>query len=349
MVHPKKFLLHIPREMNADGERFSRMYVLFDQDENDEDVKEGLKADVEDGEVGKEKVELSKTVLRKSITLEKILERCKEVLKPYKVEVQRGTEVEWWAAYQIGQGVSEKMAVSDSGGTPRIFLMGDASHTHSPKLGQGMNVSMMDAYDLTWKLAHVLLGLTPSPEELLETYELDRRDNALNLIDMDKRCYNARYGKYKEQLRQKEDWISPKTDEIKLEMASFITGTGVEYEAGTFSVDLRRNEGTGKAGEVDGYSMGVLREGRRLADDSTFTRFVDGLPVDLQEQCVSNGAYKVIVFATKDLLKEGGQVQRTLEQICKISKIFPDKMVELMVIHPLDYLSFEWSDLPPVF
>ncbi|MCB0643454.1 MAG: FAD-dependent monooxygenase, partial [Phaeodactylibacter sp.] len=33
-----------------------------------------------------------------------------------------------------------------------------ACHTHSPKAGQGMNVSMQDTFNLGWKLAHVFQG-----------------------------------------------------------------------------------------------------------------------------------------------------------------------------------------------
>ena len=36
---------------------------------------------------------------------------------------------------------------------PRVFIAGDACHTHSPKAGQGMNVSMQDGFNLGWKLA----------------------------------------------------------------------------------------------------------------------------------------------------------------------------------------------------
>ena len=48
---------------------------------------------------------------------------------------------------------------------PRVFIMGDACHTHCAKAGQGMNVSMQDGWNLGWKLGYVLEGR--SPESLL--------------------------------------------------------------------------------------------------------------------------------------------------------------------------------------
>ena len=56
---------------------------------------------------------------------------------------------------------------------PRVFIAGDACHTHSPKAGQGMNVSMQDAFNLGWKLASVLRGRCAP--QLLHTYSAERQ------------------------------------------------------------------------------------------------------------------------------------------------------------------------------
>jgi hypothetical protein len=53
----------------------------------------------------------------------------------------------------------------------RIFLAGDAAHVHSAAGGQGMNTGIGDAYNLGWKLAHVLQG---APCALLDTYQTER-------------------------------------------------------------------------------------------------------------------------------------------------------------------------------
>ncbi|EXJ61491.1 uncharacterized protein A1O5_11807 [Cladophialophora psammophila CBS 110553] len=55
----------------------------------------------------------------------------------------------------------------------RIFIAGDAAHRRPPTTGLGLNTSIEDAYNLSWKLAQVIKG-TASPK-LLNTYEQERR------------------------------------------------------------------------------------------------------------------------------------------------------------------------------
>jgi hypothetical protein len=59
----------------------------------------------------------------------------------------------------------------------------DAVHTHSPKAGQGMNVSMQDAYNLGWKLGLVCKNIVN--RQILSTYELERKKIAKELIEFD--------------------------------------------------------------------------------------------------------------------------------------------------------------------
>jgi len=63
----------------------------------------------------------------------------------------------------------------------RIFLAGDAAHTHPPTGGQGLNTSVQDAYNLGWKLAAVLGG---APDALLDTYEEERRPIAAGMLGL---------------------------------------------------------------------------------------------------------------------------------------------------------------------
>jgi 2-polyprenyl-6-methoxyphenol hydroxylase-like FAD-dependent oxidoreductase len=57
----------------------------------------------------------------------------------------------------------------------RVFIAGDAAHVHPPTGGQGLNTGVQDAYNLGWKLAD-------GREEVLATYEAERRANAQRVL-----------------------------------------------------------------------------------------------------------------------------------------------------------------------
>ncbi|GAB2532122.1 FAD-dependent monooxygenase [Nocardia heshunensis] len=54
----------------------------------------------------------------------------------------------------------------------RVFLAGDAAHTHLPIGAQGMNTGIGDALNLGWKLAAAVHDW--APEQLLDTYHTER-------------------------------------------------------------------------------------------------------------------------------------------------------------------------------
>ena len=120
------------------------------------------------------------------ITPERLVAAARRILHPYSLDVK---EVAWWSVYEIGQRLCDRFDDvpddSAAGVHPRVFIAGDACHTHSPKAGQGMNVSMQDAFNLGWKLAAVLRGL--AAPELLRTYSDERRAVAHELIDFDRK------------------------------------------------------------------------------------------------------------------------------------------------------------------
>jgi 2,4-dichlorophenol 6-monooxygenase len=63
----------------------------------------------------------------------------------------------------------------------RVFCMGDACHRHPPNNGLGANTSIQDAYNLSWKLAHVLRGQAGS--SLLHTYTAERAPVGRQIVE----------------------------------------------------------------------------------------------------------------------------------------------------------------------
>jgi phenol 2-monooxygenase (NADPH) len=122
--------------------------------------------------------------IRERTTFEDILTAARKALHPYTLDAK---DVAWWSVYEVGQRVTDGFDDVTAPGSrdPRVFIAGDACHTHSAKAGQGMNVSMQDTYNLGWKLAAVLQGR--SPKSLLSTYSEERQAIAQDLIDFDKR------------------------------------------------------------------------------------------------------------------------------------------------------------------
>jgi phenol 2-monooxygenase (NADPH) len=132
-----------------------------------------------------DKLRADERVAARNITIQRLIAAAQRIFQPYCFDVK---EVTWWSVYEIGQRLCDKFddvpAEEIETRLPHVFIAGDACHTHSPKAGQGMNVSMQDTFNLGWKLAVVLRGqCQPS---LLHTYSAERQAIAKELIDFDR-------------------------------------------------------------------------------------------------------------------------------------------------------------------
>lgn len=132
-----------------------------------------------------DKLSDNERIASKNITTDHLIAAAQRILHPYTLDVK---EIAWWSVYEIGQRLTDKFddvpEAEDAVRIPRAFIAGDACHTHSPKAGQGMNVSMQDTFNLGWKLASVILGRCVP--EILRTYSAERRTIAKQLIDFDR-------------------------------------------------------------------------------------------------------------------------------------------------------------------
>ena len=62
----------------------------------------------------------------------------------------------------------------------RVFIAGDAAHRHPPSNGLGSNTSIMDGWNLGWKIAMVLQG--HAGEALLDSYDAERTPVARQVV-----------------------------------------------------------------------------------------------------------------------------------------------------------------------
>lgn len=105
-----------------------------------------------------------------------VISIAQDALKPYSLDY---VYCDWYTLYKVGR----RSASAYADPTNRVFIAGDACHTHTPKGGQGMNISVQDAHNLGWKIAGVLKGqLKP---ECLATYEMERQPIGKKLVEID--------------------------------------------------------------------------------------------------------------------------------------------------------------------
>ncbi|KAJ3875557.1 monooxygenase, partial [Lentinula edodes] len=135
-------------------------------------------------------------------------------------------------------------------GEGRVFVAGDAAHVHSPAGGQGTNSGVQDSFNLGWKLALVLKGL--SPPSLLDTYTEER----LPVIA-------AMLGKSTNLLNQGKD--KPLADESKWKRGTEFKQLGVNYRGSSILIDETADL-TKDLIRSDSYSLasdGVIHAGDR--------------------------------------------------------------------------------------
>jgi phenol 2-monooxygenase len=219
----------------------------------------------------------------KDVKLSDLQNTANSIFAPYTMEF---ADTFWWSAYSIGQRLADNFHKN-----MRVFLTGDACHTHSPKAGQGMNVSLQDGYNIGWKLGSVLSHL--SPPSILASYVSERSKTAADLIAFDREL-SAMFSRQEER---------------EGEFAEYFTKSG-RYMAG-FTARYEDSEVTDLEGSWEGVARGV-KVGMRFPS-AQVVRFCDAKPVQLQSVLKSDGRWRVVVF--------GGDVENAedRERLNKVS------------------------------
>ncbi|ALE93697.1 phenol 2-monooxygenase [Arthrobacter alpinus] len=214
----------------------------------------------------------------RNTSLETIIAKANQILQPYTLDVRN---VAWHSVYEVGHRLTDRfddVLPQDVGTrTPRVFITGDACHTHSAKAGQGMNVSMQDGFNIAWKLAHVLEGR--SPESLLSTYSAERQVVAKNLIDFDKTWSSL-------MAKKPEEFDDPsELEDFYVRTAEFPAGFMTEYAPSLI---------TGAAthqGLATGFPVG------KRFKSAMASRVCDTNPIHLGHHATADGRWRIYVFA----------------------------------------------------
>lgn len=214
----------------------------------------------------------------RNITLDQLFDRAQRIFAPYRLELR---DVVWWSVYQIGQRLTDRFDnLPDDAGpeaVPRVFIAGDACHTHSPKAGQGMNVSMGDTFNLGWKLAAVLRGA--ARPALLRSYSEERQGVAQDLIDFDRewaRIISA---------RDAEGGDTPGFQKQFIRQGRYTAGVAVQYAPSLITGPARWQE------RASGFEIGT-----RL-HSSPVIRLADAKPMHLGHVVEADGRWRLFAFA----------------------------------------------------
>ncbi|MEQ8898529.1 MAG: FAD-dependent monooxygenase [Roseovarius sp.] len=276
-------LLIIPRE----GGAMVRMYVELDE------------------------LQETERAADRNVTAEMLIAKAQAILSPHTLDMR---DVAWCSAYEIGQRVCDSFddlgAGPGDGGpedkrpgdgrTPRIFIAGDACHTHSPKAGQGMHVSMADTFNLGWKLAAVLRG--QAAPELLHTYSGERRAKAQELIDFDRdmaRLFSS---------RSTDPDASARFQQYFQKHGRYTAGVEARYDPSLIVREGNQSLATGLPIGMRFHSAPVIR-------------LADARPMQLGHAMVADGRWRLVAFAARG---DTGAPGSDIARLCDALDTAPD-------------------------
>ncbi|MGO4237069.1 FAD-binding monooxygenase [Pseudarthrobacter sp. YAF2] len=275
----------------------------------------------------------------RSTSIEEIIRKANEILHPYTLDVRN---VAWHSVYEVGHRLTDRFddVLPDERGTrtPRVFITGDACHTHSAKAGQGMNVSMQDGFNLAWKLGHVLEGR--SPESLLSTYSDERQVVAKNLIDFDKQWSTLMAKKPEEFANASE------LEDFYVRTAEFPAGFMTEYAPSMLVAPAKHQ------GQATGFPVG------KRFKSATVIRVGDTTPLHLGHHARADGRWRIYVFADPALPGTGSATDKFAGWLANSpesplaatpSDADPDAWFDVKVTYQQPHTDIDINAVPAVF
>ncbi|HEX3804002.1 MAG TPA: FAD-dependent monooxygenase [Solirubrobacteraceae bacterium] len=280
------------------------------------------------------------------VTLEQLTTVANRILHPYTLEVR---DVGWWSVYEVGQRLCDKFddVPNDAMDTrlPRVFIAGDACHTHSAKAGQGMNVSMADAFNLGWKLAAVLRK-TARPE-LLHTYSEERQRIARELIDFDEEW--SRMLSMPPRRPGETDTEGVDTEEFQryfIQHARYTAGVAAKYSPSMITGAARFQH------LAEGFPVGMRFH------SAPVIRLADAKPVQLGHAARADGAWRLYIFGDGcDPAKPDSKARALCEFLRSDASPLtrftppgddPDSVIDVRAVFQQSHHELSISIMPPV-
>ncbi len=307
-------VLILPRE----GGNLFRMYVELDKLNEDE------------------------RVTNRKFTQQDMIAAANRIMQPYSIDVK---EIVWWSIYEIGHRMTDRFddvpAEQRATRNPRVFTAGDACHTHSPKAGQGMNVSMQDTFNLGWKLAHVFQGRADA--SLLHSYSAERWAEAKRLVDTDHewaRIMSAPAGQ--SELDQGDE---PRFVRQFKENLEFTGGLAVKYhQSALIAAPTHQALATGE--EI----------GRRF-HSAPVVRLADAMQMQLGHAAEADGRWRIYAFAGENDSSAAGSAIHRLADWLESDPQSPvvkytakgediDALIDLRAIFQQTFDQLAYEDMP---
>ncbi|MBL8654437.1 MAG: FAD-binding monooxygenase [Alphaproteobacteria bacterium] len=273
-----------------------------------------------------DKLDSRERVADRKLTVDDVIAAAQKVFAPYTLDVK---DVAWWSVYEIGQRMCERF--DDDATTPHDFIAGDACHTHSPKAGQGMNVSMQDAFNLGWKLAAVLHGR--SDADLLRSYSSERHAIAKMLIDFDREWATLLHDASKPG-----STIDPaEVQRYFVQHGRYTAGTATRYAPSVLTgASTHQHLATGFEIGTRFHSAPVVRLG-------------DAKPIELGHVVCADGRFRVMIFAGTET-----KLDAVCTELTSVVKRFTpkaadiDSVIDVRAILQAGHRTLDITSMPPL-
>jgi phenol 2-monooxygenase len=289
-----------------------------------------------------DKLNPGERVAERQFSQDDMIAAANRILRPYSIDVK---QIVWWSIYEIGHRMTDRFDDVPPGHAatraPRVFTAGDACHTHSPKAGQGMNVSMQDTFNLGWKLAHVLLGY--AAPDLLHSYSAERWAEAKRLVDTDHewaRIMSAPPGQ-----SELDGGAEPRFIRQFKENLEFTGGLAVQYGPSVL-IGPATHQGLARGQEI----------GRRF-HSAPVVRLSDAKQLQLGHVAEADGRWRIYAFAGKG---DGSAPDSAIHRLADWLKNDPaspvvkftcagadvDSLIDLRAIFQQTFDALAYEDMP---